>query len=88
MSHAQLSNLADCLQKDVFNIALVARHLRMLIDHDGLQTKPPAMSMDQVRIAGARYNRGIGLTLEQIRKNTSYGDFIVKFWPRFSGLLK
>ncbi|QRP64407.1 hypothetical protein I6J77_02795 [Rhodanobacter sp. FDAARGOS 1247] len=88
MSHAQLSNLADCLQKDVFNIALVARHLRMLIDHDGLQTQPPALGMDEVRIAGARYNRGIGLSLEQIRKNTSYGDFIVKFWPRFSGLLK
>ncbi|NMW24535.1 hypothetical protein HFP05_09190 [Rhodanobacter denitrificans] len=88
MSTAQLSDLADCLQKDVFNIAIVARHLRMLIDHDGLQTNPPALGMDQVRIAGARYNRGIGLSLEQIRKNMSYGNFIVKFWPRFSALLR
>lgn len=88
MSHRQLRQLADCLQKDVFNISLVARHLRMLIDHDGLQTTPPSMTMDQVRIAGARYNRGIELSLEQIRKNTRYGDFIVKFWPRFSALLK
>ncbi|MBT2143622.1 MULTISPECIES: hypothetical protein [unclassified Rhodanobacter] len=88
MSTAQLRSLADCLQKDVFNIAIVARHLRMLIDHDGLQTNPPALGMDQVRIAGARYNRGIGLSLEQIRKNMSYGNFIVKFWPRFSALLR
>lgn len=88
MSTTQLRSLADCLQKDVFNIAIVARHLRMLIDHDGLQTNPPALGMDQVRIAGARYNRGIGLSLEQIRKNMSYGNFIVKFWPRFSALLR
>jgi hypothetical protein len=43
--------------------------------------------MEQVRIVGARYNRGIGLPLDDIKKNTSYGDFIVKFWPRFTRLL-
>jgi hypothetical protein len=52
-----------------------------------LQAKPPQLAMDEVRIVGARYNRGIGLSLDEIRKNTSYGDFIVKFWPRFTGLL-
>jgi hypothetical protein len=88
MSTSQLSSLSACLEKDVFNIRIVARHLRMLIDHDHLQQKPPALSMDQVRIVGARYNRGIGLSLEQIRKNTSYGNFIVKYWPRFTGLLQ
>lgn len=88
MSTGQLSQLATCLQKDVFNIDLAARHLRILIDHDGLQTKPPTLSKDAVRIAGARYNRGIGVSLERIRQNTSHGDFIVRFWPRFSGLLQ
>jgi hypothetical protein len=88
MSTAQLRNLARCLQKDVFNIEVVARHLRQLLDHDGLQKNPPLLAMEHVRIVGARYNRGIGLSLDDIKKNTSYGDFIVKFWPRFTKLLK
>jgi len=87
MSTAQLRNLAHCLQKDVFNIDIVARHLRTLIDHDGMQKNPPLMTMEQVKIVGARYNRGIGLSLDQIKKNTSYGNFIVKFWSRFTNLL-
>lgn len=87
LSTTQLSGLADCLQKDVFNIDVVARHLRQLIDHDKLQPTPPQLTMDEVRIVGARYNRGMGLSLDQIKKNTSYGDFIVKFWSRFTGLL-
>jgi hypothetical protein len=88
MSTAQLRSLASCLQKDVFNIEVVARHLRQLLDHDGLQKNPPLLTMEQVQIVGARYNRGIGLPIDAIKKNTSYGDFIVKFWPRFTGLLK
>ena len=88
MSTTQLSDLASCLQKDVFNIEVVARHLRQLIDHDGLQKNPPLLTMEQVRIVGARYNRGIGLSLDEIKKNTSYGNFIVKFWPRFTSLLQ
>lgn len=88
MSTTQLRGLASCLQRDIFNIDVAARHLRQLIDHDGLQKGLPLLTMDQVRIVGARYNRGIGLSLDEIKKNTSYGDFIVKFWPRFTGLLR
>ena len=76
------------MQKDVFNIEIAARHLRQLIDHDGLQKESSFLTMDDVRIVGARYNRGIGLSLEEIKKNTSYGDFIVRFWSRFKGLLR
>ncbi|WAK02396.1 hypothetical protein [Methylobacter sp. YRD-M1] len=88
MSTAQLRNLASCLQKDVFNIEVVARHLRQLLDHDGLQKNPPLLTMEQIQIVGARYNRGIGLPLDAIKKNTSYGDFIVKLWTRVTSLLK
>ncbi len=84
----QLRGLSNCLENDAFNISLVARHLRQIIDKDGLQTARPALSMDAVKVAGARYNRGLGLSLESIRKNTSYGNFIVRFWSRLSGLLK
>lgn len=87
MSSAQLRQLANCLQQDVFNINTVARHLRQLIDHDKLQQTRPLLGMEQVRIVGARYNRGISLSLDQIKKNMSYGNFIVNFWPRFSRLL-
>lgn len=88
MSSTQLRNLAICLQKDVFNIEIVARHLRKIIDHDGLQKNPPSLTMDTVKIVGARYNRGMGLSLDQIKQNTSYGNFIVKFWQRFTNLLR
>lgn len=87
MSTQQLSVLATCLQKDIFNIELAARHLRDLIDHDKLQSSPPNLDMDAVKIVGARYNRGMGLSLDQIKKNTSYGNFIVANWGRFSALL-
>lgn len=87
MSASDLKKLATCLEKDVFNIQLAAKHVREIIDHDELQKLPPFLSMDDVRIVGARYNRGLGLTLEQIQKNTSYGDFLVKHWARFTRLV-
>ena len=59
--------------------------LRQLAVHDGFQASLPNPSMEEVRVIGARYNRGMGLALEQIKKNTSYGDFIVKIWTRLQG---
>lgn len=88
MSVSQLRALAECLQKDVFNVELAGKHLRQLIDYDGLQSDPPRLSMDEIKIVGARYNRGIGVSLEEIKKNTSYGDFIARLWPRFNQLLR
>lgn len=87
MSTIELYELANCLQKDVFNIKLVARHLRQLVDHDDIKSST-TISTEQMRIAGARYNRGIGLSLEQIKENTSYGNFIVNNISRFIGLLQ
>lgn len=76
---------SKCLQRDVFNIDTVARHLRQLADHDKFLSP---LTREQVRIIGARYNRGIGLTLDQIKKNTSYGNFIVNNWQRFNRLMQ
>ena len=59
-----------------------------MIAQDGLQTQPPDLDMEAVRMVGARYNRGMGLSVAQIRKNTSYGNFIVKFWSRFAALMR
>lgn len=87
MGASQLRELANCLQKDIFNIDIVGKHLLQLIRRDGFQSALPNLSQEQIKIVGARYNRGIGLSIERIKKNTSYGDFIVKFWPRFVRLL-
>lgn len=88
LDEGKLRELSQCLEKDAFNIRIVARHLRQIIDHDGLQTRRPDLSEDAIRVAGARYNRGLGLSLESIRKNTSYGDFILKIRDRLVVLLK
>ncbi|MBR8224823.1 hypothetical protein [Burkholderia ambifaria] len=85
MSASQFRSLAHCLQRDVFNIDLVARHLHQLAKRDGFQYP---FSMDQIRIIGARYNRGSGLSLDQIKQNTSYGNFIATHWPRFTRLVQ
>ena len=85
MSRAELRDLASCLQRDVFNIHTVALHLRQLADHDNFSSP---LTKEQVRIIGARYNRGIGLPLEKIKENTSYGNFIVNNWHRFSRLVR
>ena len=88
ISSGHIRQLAACLEKDVFNIELVARHLRQLLDHDHLKDASDSLSEDQIRIAGARYNRGTELSIDEIRQNTSYGDFVLKYWPRFVKLLR
>jgi hypothetical protein len=84
MKASDLRRLAACLEKDNYNINLVARHLRELADYDNL---PSQLSMDDIRVVGARYNRGIIPTLAEIKRNTSYGNFIVKHWQRFNKLV-
>jgi hypothetical protein len=85
MTNTQLRSLADCLERDVYNIDTVASHLRQLADHDHF-SRP--LTMENIRIVGARYNRGTGLTVEEIKKDTSYGNFIVNNWQRFSQLVR
>ncbi|KPY62238.1 Uncharacterized protein ALO94_01261 [Pseudomonas syringae pv. spinaceae] len=80
MNTDQLRGLANCLERDVYNINVVAKHLRMLADHDLFDS----FGMDEVRIIGARYNRGMDLSLEEIKRDTRYGNFIVNSWQRFS----
>lgn len=88
MSHRELLQLASLLDRDNANVDLVARLLRQLAAHDGFADHLPSLSIEQVKIIGARYNRGVGLSVSQIKANLSYGNFIVKFWPRFVKLLR
>jgi hypothetical protein len=84
MSTSELRSLSRCLEKDAYNITLAAMHLRQLADYDKL---PSRLSMNDVRIIGARYNRGTNPSLESIKKDTRYGDFIVKNWQHFTRLV-
>lgn len=88
MTPKQWSMLSQALQKNSYNIRVVAKHLGDLLDHDRIGRSRPRLTADEVRIVGARYNRGTAPTLAQIRRNTSYGNLIVRLWPRFAGLLK
>ena len=87
MSYGELRDLSNCLESDEFNISLVSDHLVEIIQHDNLGSAASEISMDDIRIIGARYNRGLGLSLESINRNTSYGDFIVGRWDQLSELL-
>lgn len=84
MSTSELRSLSHCLEKDSYNINLAAMHLRQLADYDKL---PSPLSMNDVKIIGARYNRGTNPGLESIKKDTRYGDFIVKNWQFFNELV-
>ncbi|MBI6843848.1 hypothetical protein ALP86_05214 [Pseudomonas amygdali pv. mori] len=84
MSISELRSLANCLEQDVYNIDLAAKHLRLLADYD----KFTSIGMDEVRIIGARYNRGTNPSIEKIKEDTSYGDFIVKRWNFFGQLVR
>ncbi|EOL9020636.1 hypothetical protein ACP6QU_002361 [Cronobacter dublinensis] len=85
MSTIQWRQLASCLEKDAYNISLVARHLRQLANYDKFAQ---ALRKEDIRIVGARYNRGIIPTLNEIKRNTSYGDFILRNWQRFHWLIR
>ncbi|VEG12935.1 hypothetical protein [Moraxella cuniculi] len=70
------------------NIELTAEHLRVAlnVDYAGIPAKD--MGDEHIRIAGARYNRGLELTKEQIMQNTSYGDSILKRKYKLKELIK
>jgi hypothetical protein len=77
-TQADWAKLAGQLQQDSYNIETVAKHVRQLLAHDKLGRSLPSMSEYEVKIVGARYNRGVSASLDNIEKHTSYGDFIVR----------
>lgn len=84
LNSQQLRHLAKCIEQDIYNINLVAKHLRQLADYDHLPIK---LSIDDARIIGSRYNRGVEPTLEDIKRNSRYGDFIINHWKLFTLLV-
>ena len=74
----------NLLRNDQANLAIVARHLRQLADIDFAGKK---IGDEEMRIIGARYNRGPDLALDKIKKDTSYGNAILKRRDKLNSLL-
>ena len=86
LSDADKSALVDCLQNADNDLAIVAKHLWQLkeIDYPG----KTVLGKDEIRVIASRYNRGPDLTLDEVLRNTSYGDFIVnRIWDKVEDLL-
>ncbi|RML30817.1 hypothetical protein ALQ22_100939 [Pseudomonas savastanoi pv. retacarpa] len=82
MDISQLRNLANCIETDIYNIDIAAKHLRMLADYDHFSS----IGMEEVRIIGARYNWGTSRSLDELKKDLSYGNFIVNSWSHLKQL--
>jgi len=87
MSYADRRKLGACLEIDVFNISLAARHLRHLIDYDGLQDNPPELSDFALKLAASRYNRGTIEAIDIISSKLGYGEAILKRRTKLANLL-
>lgn len=86
MTGHQKEALISCLSADETNLNIVAKHLSQLREIDFPDSY--FWSDDQIRVVGARYNRGPSLPISSIRQNTSYGDFILKHRDHILDLLK
>lgn len=86
MDSKQRDALVECLTQDDTNLNVVARHIVDLRKVDF--PNATFWTDDQIRVVGARYNRGPTLPIEEIRLNTSYGDFILRNRAHVLDLLK
>lgn len=80
---AKQQQLMACMETDTYVIRLAAKQLRMLADHDGLDT----VGIEEARIVGTRYNYGTERTLAQLKTDLKYGNFIVDRWHSYSIML-
>ena len=85
LSGKERSELVSCLSDEPSNLAVVAMHLRQLADVD--YRGQASLGDKEVVVIGARYNRGPHLTLEQINKDLSYGQAMLRRKDRLLQLM-
>lgn len=66
VSYSEEQALISCLETDVFNLNIVAKHLRGVIRYDYPSANSEDLTEEQFIVAGARYNRGIERKLSDI----------------------
>lgn len=91
--------MMDCFNTDVFNLTVVAKHLRGLVLHDYPGADTVNLTDEQFIVAGARYNRGTARSLADItnsiklppgpkgREYSEYGRRMIEHRAHVSRLL-
>jgi len=74
LSDQEKDLIVEALKDPVVGIAIAAQHLSDLRDIDYAGVTSSNMTDNQIRDIATRYNRGGGLSLEDIQNNTDYGD--------------
>jgi hypothetical protein len=83
----QRTSLIGLLTNPSANIFVAAKHLSDLRDLDFRGVSASNLTGDQIQVIATRYNRGSEISISAVRANMSYGDTILRWWPRMIGLL-
>jgi hypothetical protein len=78
MSSDERSALIASLKNPIQNIYIAAKHLSTLRQIDFANKPTTQLTADDIKVIATRYNRGPDLSLEQIKKNLSYGNSLYK----------
>ncbi|MEH2921919.1 hypothetical protein ACFFL1_11720 [Samsonia erythrinae] len=99
LSHTEIIYISNCLQKDNFNLTMVAQHLYDLIKYDYPKNNTLYLTDEQLIVVGSRYNRGTQRNFSDFissinakegtleREWTSYGRSMLKYKERVMRLL-
>lgn len=77
MSQKDYKDVIKALKDPVMNIYIVASHVSDLKQIDYSDIPSSELTKDQIIVIGTRYNRGPDMHIEDIMKNTEYGDSII-----------
>lgn len=99
LSQVEIIYISNCLQKDNFNLTMVAQHLYDLIKYDYPNHDTLYLTDEQLIVLGSRYNRGIQRNFHDFirsinakegapeREWTSYGRSMLRHKERVTTLL-
>lgn len=100
LSYGDGLRIISCLKTDVFNLEIVAKHLRGLILRDYPNADTAHLSDEQFIVAGSRYNRGTQRALQDLvdsnqqppgnpaRSYSSYGRAMIRHRQHVASSLK
>jgi RHS repeat-associated protein len=88
LSSQDRKNIITSLKNPIQNIYIAAKHLSDLryVDFNGKTSSQ--LTEDDIKVIATRYNRGSGISLENIKKNLSYGNSIYKHASKILSALK
>ena len=78
MSSAERNSLIASLKNPIQNIHITAKHLSTLKQIDFANKPTAQLTAEDIKVIATRYNRGPDISLEQVKKNMSYGNSIYK----------